>query len=558
MEWVANRWTGVAAGIWIQWSCGASYTFSIYSAVLKSSQGYDQSTLDTISVFKDIGANFGILSGLLYSAVTPYNHRDAVPGSPSKSKWTSLGGPWVVVAAGAIQSFVGFIFIWAAVVGLISQPPVPVMCFFAWLAANGQTFLNTTNVVTGLRNFPQYSGTIIGIMKGFIGLSGAILVQLYHTFCDGDPTTYILMLACLPAFICLLFMFLLRIYEVNGGDYKKHLDDFSVVTVVIVVYLMFIIILQNFVSLPYWAHMLIFVILMVLLTSPFGIATKAYWEESREFAQSNTIERAPSASKGTSSNYSPSGDEVEYQELPSEEGQVHVSSDDLLPHEEEKNLLQAMCTVEFWMLFVTMISGLGSGLATINNMSQIGQSLGYSTIEINNMVSLWSMWNFLGRFGGGHVSDYIMHRRGWPRPLLMIATLGTTILGHLIIASGFPGNLYLGPVLVGICYGAHWSLMPTITSEIFGVKHMGTIFNTIAAASPLGSYILSVGVVGYIYDKQAAAEDNSCFGLHCFMLSFFILAGVSFLTFLVGVALYFRTRRFYKQVVLRRLKHNAR
>ncbi|KAK7317226.1 hypothetical protein RJT34_01273 [Clitoria ternatea] len=553
MEWVANRWTGVAAAIWIQWSCGASYTFSIYSPVLKSTQSYDQSTLDTVSVFKDIGANFGILSGLLYSAVTPYSHSHVPP-----SKWASLAGPWVVVAAGAIQCFFGFLFIWASVVGLISPPPVPVMCFFAWLASNGQTFLNTTNVVTGLRNFPRYSGTIIGIMKGFLGLSGAILIQLYHVFCDGDPTTYLLLLACLPALICILFMFLLRIYEVNGGDYKKHLDDFSVVTVIIVAYLMFMIILQNFVSLPYWARIFLFVVLVVLLASPFGIATKAQWEESWISAQSYTNERDASTHKGASSNYSPPVDEVEYQELPSDEGQVQVTSDDMLPHEEEKNLWQAMCTVDFWMLFITMISGLGSGLATINNMSQIGQSLGYSTIEINNLVSLWSMWNFLGRFGGGQISDYIMHNKGWPRPLLMTATLGTMILGHLTIAFGFPGNLYLGPVLVGICYGAHWSLMPTITSEIFGVKHMGTIFNAIAAASPLGSYILSVKVVGYIYDNQADKEDNSCFGIHCFMVSFFILAGVAFLSFLVGLALYFRTRRFYKLVVLKRLKHYAK
>ncbi|KAK2371315.1 protein NUCLEAR FUSION DEFECTIVE [Trifolium repens] len=538
MNWLTNRWTGVAAAIWIQWSCGASYTFSIYSPLLKSTQNYSQSTLDTVSVFKDIGANFGVLSGLLYSAVTPYGDRQP------QSKWSSFGGPWIVVAAGAVQCFVGFFFIWASVVGLIHQPPVAVMCFFAWLAANGQTFLNTTNVVTGLRNFPQYSGTIIGIMKGFLGLSGAILIQLYHTFFYGDPATFLLMLACLPAIICVLFMFLLRIYQVQAYDYKKHLDDFSVVTVIIVVYLMFIIVLQNFVSLPYWARVFTFVVLMVLLASPFGIAVKAHWEDSRIFSQACSSETAAPT--------------IEYQALPREEVQVRNTLDDVSPLELEKNLLQAMCTVEFWMLFVTMISGLGSGLATINNMSQIGQSLGYSTIEISNMVSLWSMWNFLGRFGGGHLSDYIMHKRGWPRPLLMTVTLGIMILGHLIIASGFPGNFYLGPVLVGICYGTNWSLMPTITSEIFGVKHMGTIFNTIAASSPLGSYILSVRVVGYIYDKEANKEDNSCFGIHCFMLSFLILAGVAFLAFLVGLALYFRTQRFYKQVVIRKLNYYAR
>jgi hypothetical protein len=67
-----------------------------------------------------------------------------------------------------------------------------------------------------------------------------------------------------------------------------------------------------------------------------------------------------------------------------------------------------------------------------------------------------------------------------------------------------------------------------------------------------------VRVVGYIYDKEANKEDNSCFGIHCFMLSFLILAGVTFLAFLVSLALYFRTRRFYKLVVLKRLKHYAR
>jgi predicted transporter len=87
---------------------------------------------------------------------------------------------------------------------------------------------------------------------------------------------------------------------------------------------------------------------------------------------------------------------------------------------------------------------------------------------------------------------------------------------------------------------------------------MGTIFNTIAASSPLGSYILSVRVVGYIYDKEANKEDNSCFGIHCFMSSFLILAGVAFLAFLVGLALYFRTQRFYKQVVIRKLNYYAR
>ncbi|GMP30553.1 hypothetical protein CsSME_00005168 [Camellia sinensis var. sinensis] len=118
------KWMAAVASIWIQCICGASYAFAIYSSVLKSTQGYDQSTLDMVSVFKDIGANAGILSGLLYSAVTVRR------GGGSR--------PWVVHLAGAIQCFAGYFLIWLSVIGVINRPPVPAMCCFMLMAAHAQ------------------------------------------------------------------------------------------------------------------------------------------------------------------------------------------------------------------------------------------------------------------------------------------------------------------------------------------------------------------------------------------------------------------------------------
>lgn len=168
------------------------------------------------------------------------------------------------------------------------------------------------------------------------------------------------------------------------------------------------------------------------------------------------------------------------------------------------------------------------------------------------MVSLWSIWNFLGWFGGGFVSDFFLHKYGWGRPLFISLTQAAMVIGHLIIGSG--GSLYVGSVIVGICYGSQWSLMPTITSEIFGVKHMGTIFNTIAAANPVGSYLFSVRVIGYIYDKETQAGGSSCHGIHCFMLSYFIFSTVCVFGFLVSLMLFFRTRGFYASILKRRSK----
>lgn len=88
--------------------------------------------------------------------------------------------------------------------------------------------------------------------------------------------------------------------------------------------------------------------------------------------------------------------------------------------------------------------------------------------------------------------------------------------------------------------------------------HMGTIFNTITIASPVGSYIFSVRVVGYIYDKEASAAGKTCTGTQCFMLSFLIMASATLLGSLAALGLYFRTKSFYNQVILRRLIHSLR
>ncbi|VVA91824.1 unnamed protein product [Arabis nemorensis] len=519
-EILRTKWMAMTASIWIQCTGGGSYTFGIYSAILKSSQSYDQSTLDTVSVFKDIGGNVGVLSGLVYTAAT-FNRR-LRDGREGRGR----GGPWVVILIGAVLCFTGYFFMWASVTGLIRRPPVPVMCLIMFISNQAMTFLNTANVVSSLENFADYGGTAVGIMKGFVGLSGAMLIQMYETICPGDPKSFILLLAIVPPLLSVLVMPLVRIYETRTVDEKKHLDGLSTLSLIIAAYLMIIIIVKSSFGLPSWANSVILAILLVLLSSPLLIVIQAYRDN-----------------KPSSHVYSPLVDNMEA-----------ATSSEISVFDEDKslNILQAMGKVDFWLLFLAMICGMGSGISTINNMRQIGESLQYSSIEINTLLSLWSIWNFVGRFGAGYASDLLLHKKGWPRPVLMAATLGTMTIGHLIIASGFQGNLYPGSIIVGVCYGSQWSLMPTITSELFGVKHMGTIYNTISIASPMGSYIFSVRLIGYIYDRTISGEGNTCYGPHCFRLSFMIIASVASLGFLVSCVLVFRTKMMYQQIFEKR------
>lgn len=360
------------------------------------------------------------------------------------------------------------------------------------------------------------------------------------------------MLALLPSILPVLLMYFVQVHhDINVRD-KQHLDAFSLISLITTAYLMLVIIGENILTLSLSGRILTFAVLLMLLISPLTVVSRAHLDESSKIL-----------STGASSQESERKPLIEDDRFCREEANTwteHPSTADYneeiqVPREHGANLniLQAMQTCNFWILFIAISCGMGSGLATINNMSQIGSSLGYSRIATNTLVSLWSIWNFVGRFGSGYLSDYLLRRRGWARTLFIVLTLGIMSAGHLLISTGLPGSLHMGSVLVGVCYGSQWALMPSITSELFGLTHFGTIFNSIAIASPIGSYIFSVRVVGYIYDMQAQGS-GTCTGRNCFMLPFLIMASATLIGSAVSFALFLRTRRFYKQVIYTRLQ----
>ncbi|MFS7999652.1 hypothetical protein Hanom_Chr12g01168951 [Helianthus anomalus] len=72
---------------------------------------------------------------------------------------------------------------WLSVTGVIDRPHVWLMCLFMFMGAHAQTFFNTANIVVGVRNFPDYSGTSVGIMKvtnsfNVMIVSAGIFVQI--------------------------------------------------------------------------------------------------------------------------------------------------------------------------------------------------------------------------------------------------------------------------------------------------------------------------------------------------------------------------------------------
>ncbi|CAI5477069.1 unnamed protein product [Closterium sp. Yama58-4] len=173
----------------------------------------------------------------------------------------------------------------------------------------------------------------------------------------------------------------------------------------------------------------------------------------------------------------------------------------------DHTLLQAAVTPEYWLLFFAMGCGTGSGLTAINNLAQVAESLG--SASVGALVALVSIWNFLGRMAAGYVSEQCLKRWCTPRPLCMLLVQAAMGCAHLLFSIGDPLLLYPAAALVGAAHGAHWTLMVTTASELFGLKHFGALYNTLSISSTVGSYCLSVKLAGYIYDRQSAIQRSA-------------------------------------------------
>ena len=124
-------------------------------------------------------------------------------------------------------------------------------------------------------------------------------------------------------------------------------------------------------------------------------------------------------------------------------------------------------------------------------------------------------------------------------------------VGFLLMALAMPGSLYIGSIVVGICYGVRLAVTVPLASELFGLKYYGLIYNILILNLPIGSFLFSGLLAGYLYDAQATPTPgggNTCVGVHCYRLVFIIMAIASVIGFGLDVLLGIRTKNIYTKI----------
>lgn len=562
LQFINGRWFMAFASVLIMSVAGAAYLFGLYSNLIKTVLGYDQTTLNLLSFFKDVGSNVGILSGLI-NEVTP---------------------PWVVLFIGSILNFFGYFMIWLSVTKRISKPKVWQMCLYIFVGANSQAFANTGALVTVVKVFPESRGFVLGIQKGFLGLSGAIITQLYHAYYGvEDVDSLVLLIAWLPSAMSFIFLRTIRnIKPVRQENELQVFHKFLYISLILAGYLMFVIIVQKsfkFTKNEYGGSavpvfLILFLPLVIVIVEEYKL-----WMRNISKGTSNnnsnlspitqTPSSTPMASMATPSPPPPSiGTPSVSAPILLKQASVSCWKTVFKPPErgEDYTILQALFSTDMLILFIATICGLGGTLSAIDNLGQIGSSLGYPSKSTSTFVSLVSIWNYLGRVSAGFASEIFMQKYKFPRPLMLTLSLLLSCIGYLLIAFNVRNAVYVSSIIIGFCFGAQWPLIFAIISELFGLKYYSTLYNFGTVASPIGLYLLNVRVTGHLYDKEAkkqmvkmgierkAGEQLICNGAECFKLSFIIITAVTLFGTFVSSVLVFRTRKFYKSDVYKKFR----
>ncbi|KAI3676966.1 hypothetical protein L1987_86582 [Smallanthus sonchifolius] len=544
-----GRWFSLFASFLIMAGAGATYLFGIYSKDIKTTLRYDQTTLNLIGFFKDVGSSVGVVSGLI-AEVTP---------------------TWCLLLIGAAVNFTGYFMIWLAVTNRIPNPRVWHMCMYMCIAANAQNFENTGVLVTTLRNFPENRGVVLGLLKGFTGLSGAIMTQIYLAVYGDDSKAVILLIAWLPAALSVAFVYTIR--EINGPKVKEYYNGnelrvfyrFLYVSIVLALFIMAMTIAQKMVVFSPAGYasscsvvcFLLFAPLFISIKQELAILKKTNQEEIRvsevitihglDHDQESSLNDLNLKPKSKLSCF-----EIIFLNKP-ERG-------------EDYSILQALLSVDMIILYVVTFCGLGTSFTAVDNLGQIGESLGYPRKSISTFVSLLSIWNYFGRIFSGFVSEHLLVKYKFPRPLMMTLVLFLSCIGHFLIAFPFSGSVYIASIIIGFSFGAQLPLIFAIVSELFGLKRFSTLFNCAQLGGPVGSYILNVRVTGPWYDREAmkvlersgldrsSVKELVCIGKACYKWSFMMLGGVCCIGALATLVLVTRTREFYNGDIYSKFK----
>ena len=122
-------------------------------------------------------------------------------------------------------------------------------------------------------------------------------------------------------------------------------------------------------------------------------------------------------------------------------------------------------------------------------------------------------------------------------------------INYLLVAFSPPGMLYVLSIISGLCFGAHWSLLPCLSSELFGLENFASIYTILQLSPAAWGFGLGAWLVGNLYEKAGDRHQdplNTCYGSDCFSGAFSIISLCSMFSCILSCWLTARSLRLYR------------
>lgn len=294
------------------------------------------------------------------------------------------------------------------------------------IATHSSSWFGTAVLVTNMRNFPLSRGTVAGILKGYVGLSAAVFTEVYTMLLNDSASKLLLFMTLGIPITCLAMMYFVRACTpASEEDSSEHVHFLftQAASLSLAVYLLTTTILKDKLALSDAVSYVFVGVTVILLMAPLAVPLKMTL-----FPANN---KRLGTQAGSSDNLVTGGGELSQTNplltpsssaanLDSFYGNEYVSDVDMLlavgegaikrkkkPRRgDDFKFREAIIKADFWLLWVVYFLGVGSGVTVLNNLAQIGVSLGIDDTTI--LLSLFSFCNFLGRLGAGLVSEHFV------------------------------------------------------------------------------------------------------------------------------------------------------
>lgn len=526
--WYWSKWLTFSCAALLQLSSGLGYTFSIYSNDLKKQFNYSQAQIAGLGTACNVGGYTPILAGIFYDRLKRYH----------------LMGPMLTVWIGAVLQFCGYWGIYKAALGDFSCSYV-FMLFLAFAACNGQAWYETAGLVTSVRNFEAERGTVIGILKAFLGLSASAYITIYVSFIEPDAIKFLKILAIAPSAVALfasMFINYVPFIQIEPHT-KSHAFHMIFTTVVALAFYQTIIAIARTeaTEINFWTG--------VLMTSAVGVLLMPMMAIPFIFGGPRAVQLQISH-KPVRKGPMPSIREAEEPllEMNREEGEHRaVNPVEMTPW-------QCLKSIDFWMLFLVNGVASGAGLTLLNNLGQQVLAIGSKSSKSSQagFVSLFSVANCVSRLLAGFIPDKLMKSYGVSRTASLVVLSALSACCAVLNAFSGLQLLNLSSFLTGFAFGGMQGIAPAITSELFGLENFATNYAIIQAGPALGSYSMATVLAGAMYSwamDHDHQHGNFCSGPTCFRYTFLLVALLCTLTTILATVVWARSRESYKQVI---------